>query len=133
MAISRTTALADARAQAASAREVRPDVGSRALRAAKQRPARPDRQPGLKRANFGDRLGLPTLLLLPQILILLFFFFIPSGRALLQSFLLSDPFGNVAHFIWLDNFKALLSSAQYRQSVGVTVWFTLAQNAITLL
>jgi len=50
-----------------------------AERADKARPAkrsRPDREPGLKRANFGRGAGLPTLLLLPQLLILAFFFFI---------------------------------------------------------
>src|SRR5215217_395549 len=66
-------------------------------RPGKARPVKrgpPDREPGLKRANFGRDAGLPTLLLLPQFLILVFFFFIPSLRALMQSVLLSDPFGN---------------------------------------
>ena len=87
---------------------------------------------GLKRANFGDGPGLPTLLLLPQLLILLFFFFIPSLRALMQSVLLSDPFGNNVQFVWLDNFRALLASSDYRQSTAVTFWFTVAQNVLTL-
>ncbi|MCK1427167.1 ABC transporter permease subunit [Bradyrhizobium sp. 87] len=87
---------------------------------------------GLKRANFGDGPGLPTLLLLPQLLILLFFFFIPSLRALMQSVLLSDPFGNNVQFVWFDNFKALLASSDYRESIAVTFWFTVAQNALTL-
>lgn len=87
---------------------------------------------GLKRANFGDGPGLPTLLLLPQLLILLFFFFIPSLRALMQSVLLSDPFGNNVQFVWFDNFKALLASTDYRQSIAVTFWFTVAQNVLTL-
>ncbi|UWU71951.1 ABC transporter permease subunit [Bradyrhizobium sp. DASA03005] len=87
---------------------------------------------GLKRANFGDGPGLPTLLLLPQLLILLFFFFIPSLRALMQSVLLSDPFGTNVQFVWFDNFKTLLASSDYRQSIAVTFWFTAAQNVLTL-
>ena len=87
---------------------------------------------GLERANFGDGPGLPTLLLLPQLLILLFFFFIPSLRALMQSVLLSDPFGNNVQFVWFDNFKALLASSDYGQSIAVTFWFTVAQNVLTL-
>jgi len=89
-------------------------------------------EPGLKRANFG-RSRLPAALLLPQLLILLLFFFIPSLRALFQSFLLADPFGNNVHFIWLDNFSALLARPEYRESIRTTVIFTLAQNVITLL
>lgn len=94
--------------------------------------ARPAQEAGLKRANFGDGAGLPTLLLLPQLLILLFFFFIPSLRALTQSVLLSDPFGTNVQFVWFDNFKALFASGEYRQSIAVTFWFTVAQNVLTL-
>ncbi|BBO13406.1 ABC transporter permease subunit [Bradyrhizobium sp. TM102] len=93
---------------------------------------RPREEAGLKRANFGDSPGLPTLLLLPQLLILLFFFFIPSLRALMQSVLLSDPFGTNVQFVWFDNFKTLLASGDYRQSIAVTFWFTVAQNVLTL-
>ena len=86
---------------------------------------------GLKRAHFKG-VRLPVLLLLPQLTILLLFFFIPSLRALTQAFLLSDPFGNTVHFAGLDNFAQLLASANYRESVVVTVVFTLAQNVLTI-
>jgi len=89
-------------------------------------------EPGLKQAHFRAA-GLPALLLLPQLLILLFFFFIPSIRALAQAFLLSDPFGATVHFVWFDNFKALFNSASYRESIWVTIWFTLAQNVVTIV
>ncbi|MGL9618552.1 ABC transporter permease subunit [Bradyrhizobium sp. U531] len=102
--------------------------GARASGKARRR----DQEAGLKRANFGEGPGLPTLLLLPQLLILLFFFFIPSLRALTQSVLLSDPFGNNVQFVWFDNFKSLLASSDYRQSIVVTFWFTVMQNVLTL-
>ncbi|MBG9390549.1 ABC transporter permease subunit [Caenimonas aquaedulcis] len=86
---------------------------------------------GLKRAHF-DKVRLPVLLLLPQLTILLLFFFIPSLRALTQAFLLSDPFGNSVQFVGFDNFRQLLASEVYRESVQVTVVFTLAQNALTI-
>jgi sn-glycerol 3-phosphate transport system permease protein len=89
-------------------------------------------EPGLKQAHFRAA-GLPALLLLPQLLILLFFFFIPSIRALAQAFLLSDPFGATVHFVWFDNFKALFNSASYRDSILVTIWFTLAQSIVTIV
>ena len=89
-------------------------------------------EPGLKQAHFRTA-GLPTLLLLPQLLILLFFFFIPSARALMQAFLLTDPFGASVHFVWFDNFTALFASESYRNSVWVTVQFTLAQNVLTIV
>jgi sn-glycerol 3-phosphate transport system permease protein len=105
---------------------------TRADKARARRRAQPDREPGLKRANFGRDAGLPTLLLLPQLLILVFFFFIPALRALLQSVLLSDPFGTHVQFAGFDNFKALFSNDEYRQSISTTIWFTVAQNVVTL-
>lgn len=84
-----------------------------------------------KRAVFTER-RLPYLLLFPQLFILLLFFFIPSLRALSQAFLLSDPFGNVSHFVWLDNFTRLLESPEYRSSILVTLWFTLAVTVLTM-
>lgn len=87
---------------------------------------------GLKRAHFtGARL--PALLLLPQLTILLLFFFIPSFRALTQAFMLTDPFGNTAHFVGFDNFRQLFESAVYHQSVAVTVVFTVVQNVLTIV
>ncbi|MDF2812416.1 MAG: glycerol-3-phosphate transporter permease [Microvirga sp.] len=94
--------------------------------------AAPLHEPGLKQSHFKG-VGLPTLLLLPQLLILLFFFFIPAVRALMGAFLLSDPFGATVHFVWFDNFIALFHSESYRNSVRVTIVFTLAQNVITIL
>lgn len=91
----------------------------------------PRAAPGLKRAHFRG-VRLPVLLLLPQMLILLLFFFIPAIRALAQAFLLADPFGNNAHFVWFDNFRRLLDSPEYMASIGATFWFTLCQNALTL-
>src|SRR5437763_3762142 len=107
-------------------------VTDRPVKARPPRRGHPDREPGLKRANFGRGAGLPTLLLLPQVLILAFFFFIPSLRALMQSVLLSDPFGSNVQLVWFDNFKALFANGEYRQSIGTTIWFTVAQNVITL-
>lgn len=127
---------------AAAARAQRPPGGESAATdnpvADRPAPARtlkrglPDREAGLKRANFGRNPGLPTLLLLPQFLILVFFFFIPSLRALTQSVLLSDPFGNHVQFVWFDNFKALFANGEYRQSIVTTIWFTVTQNVLTL-
>ena len=88
-------------------------------------------EPGLKRAHFVEP-GIATLLLLPQLAILLLFFFIPSIRALAQAFLLSDPFGNRVQLVWFDNFTALFRSPEYQDSVWVTIWFTLSQNVLTL-
>jgi len=61
------------------------------------------------------------------------FFFIPAVRALVQAFVITDPFGHSIQFVWFDNFRALIASPEYRASIWVTIWFTLTVNALTLL
>ena len=72
---------------------------------------------GLKRAHYRNS-RLPFFLLLPQLLVLLLFFFIPAVRALVQAFVLTDPFGTTVHFVWFDNFRALFASPEYRSRSG---------------
>ncbi len=59
---------------------------------------------GLKRAHFRDR-RTAYLLLAPQMFILLLFFFIPSVRALIQAFQLTDPFGATTQWVGFQNFR----------------------------
>lgn len=86
---------------------------------------------GLKSAHF-NRPWLAAGLVAPQLLILLFFFFIPSYKALSLAFVQVDPFGGMQIFVGLKNFRNLLASPEYRSSALFTLWFTLAQNVATL-
>ncbi len=86
---------------------------------------------GLKQSPF-ERPGLAYLLLAPQLTVLLFFFFIPAFRALIQAFQLSDPFGGSTQWVGLDNLAALMRSAPYWASVRATVVFTSALSVVTL-
>jgi len=70
----------------------------------------------VKRTVFANR-WLPYLLVLPQVLVTLVFFFWPAGKALYLSFFKSAPFGGRDVFVGLDNFTALLSDAEYYDSV----------------
>ena len=88
-------------------------------------------QPGLKRSTFENR-ALAYLLLAPQMIVLLFFFFVPSFRALIQAFQLSDPFGGSTQWVGLDNLAALWRSAPYWAAVRATIVFTLALSVATL-
>ncbi len=89
-----------------------------------------------KRVTFDNRL-LPYLLLAPQLLITIIFFFWPAAQALYQSLLLPDPFGLGAQFVWLSNFEYLFSDRYYLQSFVTTAIFsffvTLASMSLALL
>ncbi|MBX9452368.1 MAG: ABC transporter permease subunit [Mesorhizobium sp.] len=86
---------------------------------------------GLKTAHF-SKPGLAVALLAPQLLILLFFFFIPSYKALSLAFVQVDPFGAREIFVGFSNFAQLLGSPDYRQSVFFTLWFTVIQAVVTI-
>jgi sn-glycerol 3-phosphate transport system permease protein len=76
-----------------------------------------------KRVTFNERL-LPYLLIAPQMVITLVFFFWPSGQAIRQSLLLEDAFGGNTKFVWFDNFTALFSDPSYFASVRLTLVFS---------
>jgi len=87
---------------------------------------------GLKRSYFKGT-GLAAALLSPQLIILLFFFFVPSWKALSLAFVQIDPFGGKSVFVGLRNFVELFASENYRYSAWLTFWFTITQNIITLV
>jgi sn-glycerol 3-phosphate transport system permease protein len=86
---------------------------------------------GLKQSPF-ESPGLAYLLLAPQLTVLLFFFFIPAFRALIQAFQLSDPFGGSTQWVGLENLAALMRSAPYWAAVRATAVFTVGLSVATL-
>jgi sn-glycerol 3-phosphate transport system permease protein len=73
---------------------------------------------------FGGRL-LPWLLMLPQLAIVLVFFFLPAGQALMQSVMLEDAFGGSRQFVGLENFRRLLADPLYLGAFSTTAVFSL--------
>ena len=84
-----------------------------------------------KRVTFNER-WLPYLLVAPQIVITLVFFFWPSGQAIWQSLLIEDAFGGNSKFVWFDNFINLFNDDSYYSSARVTVVFSFLVAAIGL-
>jgi sn-glycerol 3-phosphate transport system permease protein len=84
-----------------------------------------------KRVVFGHKL-LPYLLLLPQLVITVVFFFLPAGQAMWQSLHIEDPFGLSSKFAGLSNFADLFSQATYIDSFKVTAVFSLLVAVVGL-
>jgi sn-glycerol 3-phosphate transport system permease protein len=76
-----------------------------------------------KRVTFNER-WLPYLLVGPQIVITLVFFFWPSGQAIWQSVISEDAFGGNTRFVWFDNFTHLFSDPNYFASARLTLVFS---------
>src|SRR5260370_34525641 len=84
-----------------------------------------------KRVTFNER-WLPYLLVAPQIVITLVFFFWPTGQMIWQSVLLEDAFGGNSRFVWFDNFAHLFSDASYYASARLTLVFSALVASIGL-
>ena len=77
-----------------------------------------------KRVRFRSS-WLPWLLLLPQVAIIIVFFFWPAGQALFQSVRIQDAFGTSSEFVGLANFQRLLNDETYLESFRTTAVFSL--------
>jgi sn-glycerol 3-phosphate transport system permease protein len=67
---------------------------------------------------------IPALLLAPQLLITIIFFYWPASQAVWQSFLLEDAFGISSNFVWFENYRELFSKPKYFQAFWNTVVFS---------
>lgn len=85
----------------------------------------------IKRSTFKSGY-LPYLLILPQILITLTFFYWPAIQGLSQSFLLSDPFGQSSKFVWFYNYLELFTDPLYLGSIVTTFIFSIAVATVSI-
>jgi sn-glycerol 3-phosphate transport system permease protein len=84
-----------------------------------------------KTAHFKGYL-IPALLLTPQLLITLVFFYWPASQAVWQSFLLEDAFGTSSNFVWFENYKVLFSKPAYYKALFNTIIFSLIVGSLSL-
>jgi sn-glycerol 3-phosphate transport system permease protein len=83
----------------------------------------------MRRAVFKNR-GLPYLLVLPQILVTVVFFFWPAIESLRLSFFRTSAFGDKTVFVGTDNFARLLTSSAYYESILNTFVFAFGVTAL---
>lgn len=76
-----------------------------------------------KRSYFKSK-KLAYILVIPQLLITITFFYWPAVRGLATSFMRSDPFGLRSKFIWFDNYINLFKDPLYLKSIVTTLAFS---------
>ena len=76
-----------------------------------------------KRVRFRST-WLPWLLIAPQMVIVLVFFFWPAGQALYQSVLQQDAFGMSVEYVGAENFERLFADETYVESFKTTALFS---------
>ncbi|MDP3084319.1 MAG: glycerol-3-phosphate transporter permease, partial [Rubrivivax sp.] len=75
---------------------------------------------------------LPWLLVAPQMVVVLVFFFWPAGQALYQSLLTEDAFGTSSQFVGAENFLRLWNDDSYLASFKATAVFSILVASIGL-
>jgi sn-glycerol 3-phosphate transport system permease protein len=85
----------------------------------------------MKRSIFQNR-WLPYLLLAPQMVVVVVFFFWPAFDSLRLSFFKVAPFGDREIFVGLGNFIELLTASEYGRSVVNSFIFSLGVTAMAL-
>jgi len=86
----------------------------------------------MKRSIFQNR-WLPYLLLAPQIVVVVVFFFWPAVDSLRLSFFKVAPFGDREIFVGLGNFIELLTAPEYGRSVVYSFVFSLGVTTLALV
>mgnify|MGYP000119599776 FL=1 len=67
---------------------------------------------------------LPWVLIAPQVLVIVMFFFWPAAQAILQSGQQSDAFGTAVQWVGLENFRNLWQDESYLASFKTTAIFS---------
>ena len=75
---------------------------------------------------------LPVTLLLPQLAVTVIFFFLPAGKAIVQSVQGGDAFGLSTRFVGWENFATLIADRNYLSSFAVTAVFSIAVAMLAL-
>ena len=84
-----------------------------------------------KRAFFPSK-TVPLLLLLPQLVITLVFFYWPAVQAVVMSFQMEDAFGTTSEFVGFENYSAVFTDPFYYRAMGVTAVFSTAVAFLSL-
>lgn len=74
----------------------------------------------------------PLLLLMPQLIVTLIFFFWPAAQAIRQALYIPDPFGLSEQFVGLENFAYLLADPYYHASIVTTIIFSFLVALLSL-
>ena len=85
-----------------------------------------------KRVRFKGLL-LPLMLILPQLVISIVFFFYPAGQAIWQSLFIPDPFGLSSQFVGMGNFEFLFEDKYYRASFVTTAIFSTLVTLVAMI
>lgn len=75
---------------------------------------------------------LPLLFIVPQMLVIGFFFIYPAIQAISGAMFIEDPFGLSSEFVWFDNFTELFKDPTYRASIKASLIFSFCTVTLSM-
>jgi sn-glycerol 3-phosphate transport system permease protein len=84
-----------------------------------------------RRAYYRNKL-LPWLLIAPQLLLVLVFFYWPTAQALYWAFTLEQPWGGGNAFVGFDNFTAIFSDSRYWGTVLRSAFYAVVATGLSM-
>jgi sn-glycerol 3-phosphate transport system permease protein len=84
-----------------------------------------------RRAYYRNRL-LPWLLLAPQLILVLVFFYWPTSQALYWAFTLEQPWGGGNTWVWLDNFINIFRDREYWTTVVRSAFYAAVTTGLSM-
>ncbi len=87
---------------------------------------RPKPEEAMEKRTTFSKWSVGILFAVPQLLLIFTFFYWPAGQAIYWSLTLQQP------WVGLDNFKAILASADYWNSVTISIIFAAISTAISM-
>ncbi|MGE4326077.1 MAG: ABC transporter permease subunit [Pseudodonghicola sp.] len=85
----------------------------------------------VKRVQFGHGIT-PWLFVLPQLAVVVIFFYWPSAQAVTSSFYIEDPFGFGSTFVGMENYADALGNKEYLSTAWFTAFFCVVVTALAL-
>jgi sn-glycerol 3-phosphate transport system permease protein len=76
--------------------------------------------------------GLPWLLIAPQLILVLVFFYWPTMQALYWAFTLEQPWGGGNSWVGLENFLGIFRDRSYWQTVGRSAGYAICTTALSM-
>lgn len=76
--------------------------------------------------------GLPWLLIAPQLLLVLVFFYWPTMQALYWAFTLEQPWGGGNSWVWFDNFLSIFGNRVYWATVMRSAFYAMTTTILSM-
>ena len=86
----------------------------------------------MKKVQFNNSFS-PVMFILPQLIVIVIFLYLPILQTFRDAFTIQDPFGFSRQFAWFDNFIFAVNDPSYWAALKFTLIYIFSITFITVL